>query len=110
MSEWVLGYALAYEVFDEVGISAPAIEDAVAGTPALLTFLDFHTALASTAALAAARVDGPRRFGEGAEIVCVDGGRPASCASPARSRLVIEVVPQRRRGATARDYRTRSAR
>lgn len=93
--EWVLGYALAYEVFDEVGISASAIDDAVAGCPALLTFLDFHTALASTAALAAARVDGPRRFGEGAEIVCVDGRPTGELREQAAISVVLDVVPQR---------------
>jgi predicted amidohydrolase YtcJ len=93
--EWVLGYALAYEVFDEVGVSATAIEDAVAGAPALLSFVDLHTAVASSAALAAAGIDGPRRFGEGAEIVCVDGRPTGELREQAAISVVLDVVPQR---------------
>jgi predicted amidohydrolase YtcJ len=93
--EWVLGYALAYEAFDEVGISAAAIDDAVAGAPALLSFVDLHTAVASSAALAAARVDGPRRFEEGAEIVCADGRPTGELREHAAVGAVLDVVPER---------------
>jgi predicted amidohydrolase YtcJ len=93
--EWVLGFALAYEAFDKTGITAEAIENAVSGAPALLTFLDFHTALASTAALAAARIDGPRRFAEAAEIVCVGGKPTGELRESAAVSLVVDVVPER---------------
>lgn len=58
--EWVRGFALMYEAFDEVGIRAEVIDAAVGGSPSLLYFYDFHTALASTAALTLAGVDGRR--------------------------------------------------
>ncbi len=93
--EWVLGYALAYEAFDTTGIRASVIEDAVSGAPALLTFVDFHTALASKAALAVAGVDGPRHFEETAEIVCADGTPTGELREHAAVSTVLEAVPER---------------
>ena len=91
--EWVHGFALAYEAFDEVDIRAELIDDAVHGSPALLHFFDFHTALASTAALSAARIDGPRRFAEEAEIVCVGGMPTGELRENGAISLVTDVVP-----------------
>ena len=71
--EWLRGHSLAYEVFADQAASAELIEPAVDGAPALLTFFDQHTALASRAALAAAAITGPRAFEDTSEIVCVDG-------------------------------------
>jgi predicted amidohydrolase YtcJ len=48
---WVRGYALAYEAFPDGGIDGRLIEEAVGGNPALISFFDFHTALASPEAL-----------------------------------------------------------
>jgi len=73
--EWVQGWGLDYNVFAQTGISSTVIDDAVGGAPAALTFMDFHTLLASSSALEVAGVDGPRQFAEHAEVVCV-GGRP----------------------------------
>ncbi len=93
--EWVHGFALAYEVFDDTGIRADVIDRAVGGAPALLHFFDFHTALVSTAALSAARIEGPRRFDEEAEIVCADGTPTGELREQAAISLVAEVVPER---------------
>ncbi len=71
--EWVQGWGLDYNVFEGTGISSSVIEDAVGGAPAALTFMDFHTMLASEKALELAGIDGPREFVEHAEIVCVEG-------------------------------------
>ena len=38
-------------MFEQTGISAEVIEEAVGGAPAALTFMDFHTLLASSAEL-----------------------------------------------------------
>lgn len=73
--EWVQGWGLDYNVFEQTGISSSVIDEAVDGAPAVVTFMDWHTMLASSGALALAGVDGPRQFAEHAEVVCV-GGRP----------------------------------
>ena len=61
---WVLGHSVRYEPFHGSGIRADAIADAVGDTPALLSFYDGHTALATGPALALAGVTGAREFGE----------------------------------------------
>jgi len=92
--EWVRGFALMYEAFDLAGIRAEVIDDAVGGSPALLHFYDFHTALASTAALVLAGVDGPRSFAEEAEIVCIDGIPTGELREAAAISLVTDVMPE----------------
>jgi predicted amidohydrolase YtcJ len=103
--EWVHGFALAYEVFGERAISSQAIDDAVGGAPALLHFFDFHTALASTAAISAAKIDGPRRFAEEAEIVCVDGRPTGELRENGAISLVTDVVPHPTQEALLASYR-----
>jgi predicted amidohydrolase YtcJ len=93
--EWVLGYALAYEAFDDTGIHSDVIEEAVGGAPALLHFFDFHTALASSAALMKARIEGPREFDETAEIVCADGRPTGELRESAAVSLVQAIIPER---------------
>ena len=48
---WVLGHSVRYEPFHASGIRADAIEDALGDAPALLSFYDGHTALATRPAL-----------------------------------------------------------
>jgi hypothetical protein len=91
---WVRGFALAYEAFDGVGIRAEVIEEAVQGSPALLHFFDFHTALASSAALVTAGIDGPRTFSEEAEVVCIDGGPTGELREHGAIALVTDVIPE----------------
>jgi predicted amidohydrolase YtcJ len=92
--EWVRGYALMYEAFDDTGIRAEVIDDAVGGSPALLHFYDFHTALASTVALRLAGVDGPRAFAEEAAIVCRDGIPTGELRENAAISVVGDVMPE----------------
>ena len=47
--QWVLGFGLEYDVFRESGIRGELFEDVVEGSPALLTFMDLHTAVARRA-------------------------------------------------------------
>jgi predicted amidohydrolase YtcJ len=91
--EWVRGWGLDYNVFDQTGISAEVIDEAVGGAPAALTFMDFHTLLASSAALAVAGVDGPRAFSEHAEVVCVDGRPTGELRENAAMELVRRAMP-----------------
>jgi hypothetical protein len=91
--EWVLGWGLDYNVFEHGGISSEVIDEAVGGAPAAITFMDFHTLLASTHALELAGVDGPRRFAEHAEVVCVDGRPTGELRENAAMDLVRETMP-----------------
>ena len=49
--QWVLGFGLEYDVFRESGIRGELFEDVVEGSPALLTFMDLHTAVATPRAI-----------------------------------------------------------
>jgi predicted amidohydrolase YtcJ len=91
--EWVRGWGLDYNVFEQTGISAEVIDDAVGGAPAALTFMDFHTLLVSSAALELAGVDGPRAFAEHAEVVCVDGRPTGELRENAAMDLVRLTMP-----------------
>ncbi len=73
---WVLGWGLSYDVFHDTPIGADAIAEATGGAPALLSFFDYHSSLASRSALALAGVEGDRDFGTGSTVVCDDGGVP----------------------------------
>ena len=74
--QWVLGYGLDYNAFTPTGIHGELIADAAGGGPALLTFIDMHTALATPRALELAGVDGPRSFVENAAVVLDAAGAP----------------------------------
>jgi predicted amidohydrolase YtcJ len=90
---WVQGYALAYEAFTDTGIHGALINEAVAGAPALVSFFDFHTALATPAALEHAGVDGPRVFPAVAEVVCADGVPTGELREDAAVALVRDAIP-----------------
>jgi len=92
--EWVLGYGLDYNAFTaETGTSGTLIEEAAGRGPALLTFMDFHTALATPRALELAGVDGPRAFAEHAEVVCVEGVPTGELREAAAIELVRSAIP-----------------
>src|SRR6185312_3602812 len=85
---------LDYNVFAQTGISSTVIDDAVGGAPAALTFMDFHTLLASSSALEVAGVDGPRQFAEHAEVVCVEGRPTGELRENAAMDLVRVAMPE----------------
>ena len=92
--QWVRGHSLEYATFDGFELDGSLIADAVGGAPALLTFFDFHTALATPAALAAAGIDGPRELAGSSEIVCRDGRPTGVLLEPGATGLVEKVMPQ----------------
>ncbi len=92
--DWVQGWGLEYNVFADRPISSDAIEEAVGGAPALVTFFDQHTALASRRALELAGVDGPRAFTEGAEVVVADSRPTGELREDAAIALVRRVLPK----------------
>jgi predicted amidohydrolase YtcJ len=92
--QWVLGYGLDYHVFADTGIHGELIEEAAGGGPALLIFGDLNGGLATPRALALAGIDGPRRLGEDAEIVCSSAGPTGELRASAAVDLVRAVVPE----------------
>ena len=50
--QWVLGFGLEYGVFRESGIRGELFDNVVEGAPALLTFMDLHSAVATPRAKA----------------------------------------------------------
>jgi predicted amidohydrolase YtcJ len=90
---WIQGWGLDYNVFEQTGISSAVIEQAVGGAPAALTFMDFHTMLASERAMELAGIDGPREFAEHAEIVCVDGRPTGELHERGAMDLLHEAMP-----------------
>ena len=92
--QWVRGHSLEYATFDGLELDGALVEDAVGGAPALLTFFDYHTALATPAALSVAGIDGPRPLEGSAEIVCREGRPTGALLEPAAYRLVERVMPQ----------------
>jgi len=92
--EWVLGFGLDYNAFTESGTSGELIAEAAGGGPALLTYVDFHTALATPRALELAGVDGPRTFEEHAEVVCVGGVPTGELREGAAMDLVRSAMPE----------------
>lgn len=69
--EWVLGWGLEYGVFD--GDIRQERLNSVKERPALLTFMDCHTALATAPALAAAGIESAEGFEERGDVIFSDG-------------------------------------
>jgi predicted amidohydrolase YtcJ len=111
--EWLRGHSLAYEAFAGERLSAELIEEAVDGAPALLTFFDLHTALASRSALAAAGITGPRVFEDASEVVCEAGVPTGELREVSAWALVEAAAPTRttaeRRRLAARALRDQNA-
>lgn len=91
---WVVGWGLEYNVFADGPITSEAIEDAVGGAPALVTFFDLHTAVATPRALELAGVTGSRSFSEGAEVVVRDGRTTGELREDAAIDLVRALLPR----------------
>jgi predicted amidohydrolase YtcJ len=91
---WITGYSLEYRVFDGIEASGELFEQAVGGNPALLTFFDFHTALATRPALAAAGITGARSFDDASEIVCRPDGLPTGELRENAIQLVALAMPE----------------
>ncbi|HEY8107191.1 MAG TPA: amidohydrolase family protein [Gaiellaceae bacterium] len=92
--KWVLGFGLEYGVFRESGIRGDLFEDVVEGSPALLTFMDIHTAVATPRALELAGVTGPQTFSENAEIVCREGAPTGELREWAAVATVERALPE----------------
>ncbi|MGH7350476.1 MAG: amidohydrolase, partial [Candidatus Rokuibacteriota bacterium] len=91
---WIRGWGLHYEVFRETGIHGATIENAVVGQPTMLVFYDYHTALASPAALAAARITGPVVLEGNSTVVCIDDTPTGELKESGAMALVRQAIPE----------------
>ncbi|PSL37006.1 hypothetical protein CLV49_0611 [Labedella gwakjiensis] len=92
--EWVRGWNLDYVAFGGAEPHRSILDEAAGGHPVLLMFYDLHTALASSAALAAAGIDGPREFGDASSIVVdTDGVPTGELREPTAYDLVVDAAP-----------------
>ncbi len=89
---WINGFALEYAAFGGRSYHHELIDAAAGDGPMLVHALDMHTAFANAEALRIAGVDGPRRFPDGASIVCDERGRPTG---ELRERAAADVVLER---------------
>ena len=91
---WITGWNLDFAAFEQTGVHADLIEEAVGGRPTALIFYDLHTGLATKAALAAAGIDGPREFSDTSEIVVDENGTPTGeLREPSAYQLAFNAVP-----------------
>jgi predicted amidohydrolase YtcJ len=74
--DWILAHSLDHNTFGGRPVHHDLIDPALGGTPAFIRLYDGHSALVSGPALAAAGIDGPRRFEQRAQVVCDPDGRP----------------------------------
>ncbi|WP_028811315.1 amidohydrolase [Streptomyces flavidovirens] len=92
---WIIAWGLDHNAFGGRAVDRALIEDAVAGAPAFIRLYDGHSALASGAALQAAKITGPRTFAQRSEIVCDAEGRPTGhLIEHAAMDLVGAIVPR----------------
>jgi predicted amidohydrolase YtcJ len=91
--DWVLGWGVSYEAFRGSEIGSSLIEDATGGAPAMITFMDQHTALANGRALALAGVTGAVEFTEAAEVVVREGLPTGELREDAAMSLVEAAMP-----------------
>jgi len=99
--EWLVAHGLRREWFGGAPDGA-ALNGAVRGRPAFVSFRDGHGALANRAALKRAGVDGPREFADASEIVCDAAGVPTGelrepSAMEAVRAHIPPLTPQHRR-------------
>ena len=92
--DWVQGWGLDPNVFGDRPVDAAAIEDVVAGRPALLRLFDGHGAIASAEALRRAGVDGARRFASTSAVVTDADGVPTGLLLEEEAMALVDrVVP-----------------
>ncbi|WP_439673390.1 amidohydrolase [Embleya sp. MST-111070] len=100
---WVRGWGLDPNVFGREPISNSLLIEAFGpDVPAFVTLFDAHSAIATPAALAAAKITGSREFAAGGMIVCDDDGTPNGHLREFEAMTLVESVmpaesPQTRR-------------
>ena len=92
--EWVRGWGLTFEMFQQTGIRGDTFTESVGGGLAYLRFFDGHTAVASPAALAYADVTGREIFPDFATVVVDEHGVPTGeLREGSAMALVTRMIP-----------------
>jgi predicted amidohydrolase YtcJ len=91
--EWLLGWGLEYNAFGEQPIDGRTLLQGAGDAPALLTFMDVHTAVATPRALELAGVRGAERFEGGAAVVVDARGPTGELREQPAMDLVRHAVP-----------------
>jgi predicted amidohydrolase YtcJ len=73
--DWLLGWGLQPDVFEDAEVSNRVLDDVAGGRPAFLRLFDAHAAVASTRALELGGVRGDERFTDASRIVTDAAGR-----------------------------------
>ena len=74
-------------------IDAAAVEEAVGGAPALLIFMDLHTAVATRRALGLAGVDAPQALDDGSEFAGRDGALTGEVREMGAILTALDAIP-----------------
>jgi predicted amidohydrolase YtcJ len=92
---WLRGWGLDPNVFGTGAVTLGSFGPLLDGIPAAIDLFDGHSMLASPRALELAGIDGPRRFGQAAEVVCDDAGRPTGLLLEDAACALVEAVAPR---------------
>lgn len=93
--DWVVGWGLTFEMFQETGIRGDTFADAVDGGLAYLGFFDGHTSVASPAALAYCDITGRETFEDFSTVVVDEHGVPTGeLRELGAQNLVKSAMPQ----------------
>ncbi|WP_314504725.1 amidohydrolase family protein [uncultured Microbacterium sp.] len=90
--EWLLGWGLDPNVFGDDPVSNAVLDDVAGPRPAFVRFFDAHAALASSAALALAGVEGGEEFTDGSRVVTDEAGRPTGYLLEIQAIHLVEAV------------------
>ncbi|MFT3864671.1 MAG: amidohydrolase [Solirubrobacterales bacterium] len=91
--EWLLGWGLDYGALESPRIDAAPLLEAVGDLPVLVTTMDFHTGIATPAALARAGATGAERFESGSVVVAEAGAPTGELREAEAIELVRGAVP-----------------
>ena len=89
---WLRGWGLDPNVFGAEAVTSGPFGPILDGIPAAIDLFDGHSMLASPRALELAGIDGPRRFGQAAEVVCDEAGRPTGLLLEDAACALVEAV------------------
>jgi len=92
---WLRGWGLDPNVFGAGAVTFGPFGPILDEIPVAIDLFDGHSMLASPRALELAGIDGPRRFGQAAEVVCDEAGRPTGLLLEDAACALVEAVAPR---------------
>lgn len=90
--DWLLGWGLDPNVFDDGPVSNDVLNKVAGQHPAFIRFFDAHAALASSEALAVAGVTGGEEFTDGSRVVTDATGLPTGYLLEIQAIHLVEAV------------------